>query len=174
MRIKTFIAFLLIHFFFIATTQAQTTTFSYQGKLTDTGTAANGSYQMQFKLFDALAGGNQIGVTISDVAVTANQGIFSVKLDFGAAVFTGADRFLEIAVRRNSGETYTTLAPREQIVSSPYKVRTLSAAGADTATNATNATTARPTNPSTVKDLNSPPNSRSLTSDSLGRKSRDA
>jgi hypothetical protein len=133
MRIKTFIAFLLIHFFFIATTQAQTTTFSYQGKLTDTGTAANGSYQMQFKLFDALAGGNQIGATISDVAVTANQGVFSVKLDFGAAVFTGADRFLEIAVRRNSGEIYTTLAPREQIASSPYAVRTLSAQQADLA-----------------------------------------
>jgi hypothetical protein len=43
---------------------AQTTTFTYQGKLTDGATAANGTYQFQFKLFDAASGGNQIGQTI--------------------------------------------------------------------------------------------------------------
>jgi hypothetical protein len=46
---------------------AQTTAFSYQGRLTDGGNPANGAYQMQFKLFDALAAGNQVGGTIADV-----------------------------------------------------------------------------------------------------------
>lgn len=31
---------------------AQTTAFTYQGKLTDSGTPASGTYDMQFKLFD--------------------------------------------------------------------------------------------------------------------------
>ncbi len=88
---------------------------------------------MQFKLFDSLGGAGQIGSTITDVPVTVTQGVFSVKLDFGSNALSGANRWLEIAVRHNSGESYTTLSPREQIASSPYSVRTLSAAQADTA-----------------------------------------
>ncbi len=90
---------------------------------------------MQFKLFDSLGGAGQIGSTIADVPVTVNQGVFSVKLDFGANALSGANRWLEIAVRHNSGESYTTLSPREQIASSPFSVRTLSAASADNALN---------------------------------------
>lgn len=118
---------------------AQTTAFNYQGKLNDGATPANGNYQLQFRLFDTVSGGGQIGAAITDVAAAVNQGVFSVKLDFGASVFAGANRFLEIAVRRNSGESYVTLSPREQIASSPYSIRTLSAASADVATNAANA-----------------------------------
>jgi hypothetical protein len=117
------------------TASAQTTVFNYQGKLTDGGAAANGSFQMQFKLFDAVSGGTQIGATLADVPVTATNGVFSTKLDFGANALSGANRWLEIAVRRNAGENYVTLSPREQIASSPYAVRTLSAASADNALN---------------------------------------
>lgn len=127
-RFVIFAAIFLVSAFAVT---AQTTTFSYQGKMTDAGVAANGSFQMQFKLYDSLSGGAQIGSTIADLPVTVTDGIFSVKLDFGANALSGADRWLEIAVRHNSGESYTTLAPREQIASSPYAVRTLSATSAD-------------------------------------------
>ena len=40
---------------------AQTTQFTYQGKLSDASSPANGSYDFQFKLFDALSGGAQQG-----------------------------------------------------------------------------------------------------------------
>ncbi|HKX84045.1 MAG TPA: hypothetical protein VJL58_07495, partial [Pyrinomonadaceae bacterium] len=113
------------------TAGAQTTSFTYQGSLTDAGSPANGSFQMQFKLFDALSGGTQIGSTIPDVPVTATNGVFKASLNFGSVPLSGANRWLEIAVRHNSGESYTTLSPREQIASSPYSVRTLSAAMAD-------------------------------------------
>ncbi len=112
---------------------AQTTAFNYQGKLNDNGNPSNGTVQMEFKLFDALAGGNQIGATLSDVSVIAANGVFSTSLDFGASIFTGNDLFLEIAVRRNAGENYTTLTPRERVASSPYAIRSLSAAQADVA-----------------------------------------
>jgi hypothetical protein len=59
--------------------------------------------------------------------------VFFVNLDFGAAAFPGADRFLEISVRRNSSETYTVLAPRSKITSVPYAVKALNAATADDA-----------------------------------------
>lgn len=116
---------------FVNTATAQTTVFTYQGKLTDAGNPASGSYQLQFKLYDAISGGAQIGATISDVAVNATGGIFTTRLDFGAAVFSGADRFLEISVRHNASEAYVQLSPRQQIASSPYSIRTLSAASAD-------------------------------------------
>jgi hypothetical protein len=117
--------------FLLVNINAQTTSFSYQGRLTDAGSPANGSFQMQFKLFDAAAAGAQIGTTLTDVPVTVTAGSFSIKLDFGAGVFAGGTRFIEVAVRHNSGESYVTLGPREQIVSSPYGVRTLSTAMAD-------------------------------------------
>ena len=111
---------------------AQTTAFTYQGRLTENGTPANGPFQLQFKLFDSLGGAGQVGSTVSDVPVTVDQGLFTVLLDFGANALSGANRWLELGVRHNSGESYSTLSPREQIASSPYAVRTLSAASADT------------------------------------------
>lgn len=113
----------------------QTTQFIYQGQLTDSG-APQATYQMRFRLFDALASGGQVGGTIENASVAVDGGIFTVALDFGAPVFSGADRFLEIAVRRNSGESYTVLSPRQLIASSPYSIRTLSAQTADLALDA--------------------------------------
>ena len=104
------------------TAAAQTTAFTYQGKLTDSGNLANGNYDFQFKLFDALAAGNQLGTTQTVNNVTVSNGIFTVNLDFGvcAACFNGAARFLEIAVRPTGGGSFTTLSPRQPITSTPY------------------------------------------------------
>ena len=109
----------------------QTNSFRYQGSLTDAGNPATGDFQMQFKLFDAASGGTQQGTTLADLPVTVTNGVFSVELNFGSGVFTGANRWLEIAVRRDSGDSYNTLNPRQQVASSPYAIRTLSAAMAD-------------------------------------------
>jgi hypothetical protein len=123
---------------------AQTTTFTYQGKLSDGSTAANGSYDLGFALFDQATGGTQIGAAQTRAAVTVTNGVFTVQLDFGANPFaSGANRFLEIAVKRPSDSAFTTLTPRQQITSAPYAVRSLAAASADNATNATNATNAQ-------------------------------
>ena len=110
---------------------AQTTSFTYQGRLTEGGTPANNTYDLQFALFDSLVGGNQIGATqtLSTVAVTG--GVFTVQLDFGVNAFPGANRFLEIVVRPTSGGSFTTLSPRQQISSTPYAIRTLNAGAAD-------------------------------------------
>lgn len=113
-------------------TFAQTTVFTYQGKLTDSGTPQT-SYQMEFKLFGSPGGTDQIGSTITNPSVSVTQGVFTVNLDFGAAAFPGADRYLQISVRRSSAESFVTLNPRQQITSSPYSIRTLSAAQADVA-----------------------------------------
>ena len=120
-------------------TQAQTTAFTYQGKLTDAGQPANGNFDLQFKLFDAVSGGTQQGGTLTNPTVAVSNGVFTVTLDFGANVFSGAARFLEIAVRpAGSVNPYTVLAPRQPVQSTPYAIQTLHAASADSATTAVN------------------------------------
>src|SRR5262245_50098386 len=70
---------------------AQTTLFSYQGKLTDAGNPANGTYDLQFRLFDTVIVGTgaQQGPTITAPNWPVTAGIFTIALDFGANVFTG-------------------------------------------------------------------------------------
>src|SRR5436190_11413914 len=121
---------------------AQTSGFTYQGRLSDGGTAANGNYDLQFALFDNASGGLQVGSTQTLNTVAVSNGVFTVGLDFGPNAFNGANRFLEISARLSGGGSFTLLTPRQQITSTPYAVRSTSAGNADTATNATNAATA--------------------------------
>jgi hypothetical protein len=112
---------------------AQATAFTYQGKLTDAGNPANGAYDLQFRLFDTLSNGNQVGSTIVREDVQVANGIFSTALDFGAAAFPGASRFLEIAVRPGASTgAFTTLSPLQPLTSTPYAITSLNAG---TATN---------------------------------------
>src|SRR5213080_3811644 len=121
---------------------AQGSSFTYQGRLTDGGAAANGIYDLQFVLFDSASSGAQIGSTQTLNSVLVSAGVFSVTLDFGANSFNGANRFLEIGARPSDAGSFTLLTPRQQVTSTPYAIRSANASSADTATNATNATNA--------------------------------
>src|SRR5207249_3928845 len=89
---------------------------------------ANGNFDLQFSVFAAANGGSALTASISNPTVLMSNGVFSVLLDFGSAVFTGADRYLEIGVRP-AGDTnpYTTLAPRQLIAVTPYAIRATTA-----------------------------------------------
>src|SRR5207248_8694174 len=115
------------------TALAQTTVFTYQGRLNDGGTAANGVLDMQFKLYDAAdpRASAQIGSTITNSNVAVTNGIFTVRLDFGASALPGANRFLDVSVRRSSSDPYTVLAPRQPVTSAPYAIRSANAVVAD-------------------------------------------
>jgi hypothetical protein len=113
---------------------AQTTAFTYQGRFTDATAAqqpTSGTYNMQFALYGSPAGGDQVGATVSNSSVQVVNGVFTVVPDFGANAFPGADRFLEIRVFNSSAGAFVTLTPRQQITSSPYSIRTISAGQAD-------------------------------------------
>src|SRR6476469_8307635 len=133
---------------FAVSGQSATTAFTFQGRLNDSGTPANGNYDLQLKLFTtaAVGSGSQIGATISRPAVKVTDGVFTVELDFTAAAFPGADRFLEIGIKpAGSGGAFTILQPRQPITSTPYAIYSTNAATAthaSTATSATNATNA--------------------------------
>ena len=105
-----------------ALAQTQTAPFTYQGRLTEAGNPASGTY-VQFKLFDtAIVGtGAQKGGTIANSAVKVTSGIFTVTLDFGATVFDGSPRFIEVGVRPGgSSDPYNLLTPRQPVTPTPY------------------------------------------------------
>jgi len=96
------------------------TSFTYQGQLTDEGSPADGDYDFQFALYDALSGGAQVGSNVSADDMTVTDGLFTVLLDFGA-VFDGTALWLEIGVREGSSTgAYTILSPRQALTAAPY------------------------------------------------------
>lgn len=104
------------------------TAFAYQGRLELNGQLIDEKCDFEFRLFDDVAGGTQIGATLTfdgqggnpdPVAVTG--GLFAIELDFGAAALSGDARWLEIDVRVPTGVgPYTTLAPRQELYPVPY------------------------------------------------------
>lgn len=154
------IFFLLVH----VGVFAQTTEFTFQGKLTDQTVSANGLYDLSFKLFDAANAQVGSAVVRNDVQIT--DGTFTVALDFGAAAFDGNTRTVEISVRSGASTgAFTTLSPKQTIASVPYAVLSKKATTADTATNATqlggaNASQFVQTNDTRMTDARNPlPNS---------------
>jgi hypothetical protein len=107
--------------------RSQGTAFSYEGHLNVGGSPANGNYDMTFALYInpaplpppatnmPIAG----PLTVSGIGVT--NGLFNTILDFGNAYGTESI-WLEIAVRSSGGGSYTTLAPRQPILPTPYAV----------------------------------------------------
>ncbi len=108
---------------------AQTTAFTYQGQLNSSNAPANGLYDFRFRLFDVNS--NVVAGPLTNSPTGVTNGAFIVTLNFGATIFDGSDRWLEIAVR-GYGDTnaYTALAPLQQITSTPYAIRALNAANA--------------------------------------------
>ncbi|TAL01896.1 MAG: hypothetical protein EPO07_07955 [Verrucomicrobia bacterium] len=119
-----------------ATARAQTASaFTYQGQLLASNAPANGYFDLQFTLFAASAGGSAVGGPIAKPPILVSNGVFTTSLDYGAAAFTGSNRWLEIAVRpTGSVAAYTTLTPRQRISATPYALQATTVAdGAITA-----------------------------------------
>ncbi|MHC4477029.1 MAG: NHL repeat-containing protein [Planctomycetota bacterium] len=98
---------------------------TYQGRLVDSNDAAEGLYDFEFGLYDAPSDANRLGSTIDMNEVDVIDGYFTVQLDFGVSLFTGAARWLEIGVRpgqMNDPNVYTVLSPRQQLTSAPHAI----------------------------------------------------
>jgi hypothetical protein len=105
--------------------------FTYQGRLSDTNGPVNGTNDFQFALYDAAAGGLQLGSAVNADNVPVGNGLFTVNLDFGPDPFTGAARWLRIGVRPGGGAgAYTLLTPRQRLTPVPYAIWAANASAA--------------------------------------------
>ncbi|TWT43895.1 hypothetical protein RAS1_02950 [Phycisphaerae bacterium RAS1] len=108
------------------------TGWTYQGRLKDGGSPANGPHDLQFTLYDVPAGGAIIAGPLCVDNVNVADGLFTVPLDFGA-VFDGNERWLEIGVRNDNtigncaGGSYTPLSQRQPLTAAPNALLALNA-----------------------------------------------
>lgn len=112
---------------------AQSTVFTYQGQLNSGAGPAQGQHDFRFRLFDAASGGTQLGATQCVDNIQVENGVFTALIDFGSQFTTTSQRFIEILVRRDIGQTcadatgYTTLTPRQLITPAPAAMQAKSA-----------------------------------------------
>lgn len=124
--------FLAIAAFLLASAapaQAITTTWTYQGSLSQSSQDFSGSVDLRFTLWDAQQNGTVVGAPLTSSGVLVVRGQFTVNLDFGQAAWNGSPRWLGIEVRNPPGTgTWTTLSPRQLIAPAPYAIFAMSAA----------------------------------------------
>jgi N-acetylneuraminic acid mutarotase len=113
------LAICLLDSLFMLSAAAQGTAFTYQGRLNSDGAPASGIYDLRFTIYDSSAAGNLIAGPLTNSSTGIANGLFTAALDFGAN-FTGADRWLEIAVRTNGSGPFASLSPRQQVTATPY------------------------------------------------------
>ncbi len=131
-RVRDFSGFSVIAAYTVAltTTIAPTplgTAFTYQGVLDDAGVPANGEYDLEFSLWlhpvsnlaaQRVAGPVEVG------AVAVEEGLFTASVDFGAAAWSGDERYVQVGVRpAGAEEAYTILSPRTRVGPTPYALR---------------------------------------------------
>lgn len=95
---------------------AQGVTLSYQGQLKQSGTPYNGLVDLEFRLFDSLSGGAQVGLTQNFSDVPVEDGLFQVPLDFSVLDFRD-NPFGLYAEMRVDG---TLITPRQRLTAAPY------------------------------------------------------
>jgi hypothetical protein len=110
----------------IAVASPVSTSFTYQGQLKDGGEPVNDTCNLQFRLYDQATGGAQVGSLIN-ATVPISDGLFTVSLDFGSAVFAGDARWLGIAVQCPGDTGFDTLSPRQALTAAPYAIYALTA-----------------------------------------------
>lgn len=103
-----------------ANLSAQTTAFTYQGRLNEGATPANGIYDLRFTLHgDAVLPGFQVGLPQTNSAVAVTNGLFTSVVDFGGA-WDNQPRWIEVAVRpAGSTNAFAPLAPRQWVTVAP-------------------------------------------------------
>jgi hypothetical protein len=101
---------------------AQGTLFTYQGSLNTDAAPANGFYDFKFSLYTNSTGsGTQVGSTLTQTAIGVTNGMFTTRLDFGAA-FTGNATWMAISVRSNGVGSYTAMTPLQELTPAPYAI----------------------------------------------------
>jgi hypothetical protein len=101
---------------------AQGTAFTYQGQLQNNGSPASGTYNLTFTLFATNTTGVAIAGPVTNSAVAVTNGLFTVTIDFGSGVFTGATDWLQIGVETNGASSFTALTPRQELTPTPYAI----------------------------------------------------
>jgi hypothetical protein len=122
-QLARFCAPILVALSLVQAACGQGTAFTYQGVLNFNGGTPSGNYDFQVRIYDGPTGNGGFGISGPFLNVPVANGVFTLTLDFGSAVFTGcATRWLEIDVRASGTSPFYTLSPRTQLTPTPYAI----------------------------------------------------
>lgn len=108
---------------FVAVDTAEPAPITYQGRLIQASTPADGTFDFRMGLFDAPSGGADVGPLLSFDDTSVSAGFFALELDFGNPGFGVRDLWLEVAVRESGvSGNFTALAPRTAITAVPFSL----------------------------------------------------
>ncbi len=138
MKLKSLLIVLASVVGFVVNTNAAAlgTAFTYQGRLSDGGNPAHGTYDFRFRLASDPLGNNYVGSAVLSNGVPVSDGLFTASLDFGAGSFNGSNYWLEVDVRTNGGGGYSALAPLQPLTPAPGALYAALAGNANTAATA--------------------------------------
>ncbi len=108
----------------LAASQAAAQFQTFQGKLDQSGSPANGVFDFRVEHFDTAFGGSPIGLTNVLNTVTVNNGLFNLIYD-ASNIFSGAPRWVQISVRPAGSADPFTPVIRQRITATPYAIRSL-------------------------------------------------
>ena len=100
------------------------TTITYQGQLQDASGPVTGTPGMEFRLYDNLIGGSQVGDAVVANAVPVTEGLFQVDLDFGEQAYAGG-LWLAIIIEGSP------LEPRQAITGAPFAISAAAGSGSN-------------------------------------------
>lgn len=123
----------------VTTAHAQSTAFTYQGRLKDGTQLAAGPYDFRFTLFNALTGGVVVAPVQCVDNVTVTEGLFNTTIDFGQAFTATAGLFIQIEARADTGlgcgdaTGLIVLSPRQAVTAAPMATHAKAAYALDAA-----------------------------------------
>lgn len=106
----------------LSTLFAQGTAFTYQGRLSSSGSPAGGTYDFRFRLAADPLGNTYLGSPVLTNGVAVNNGLFVATIDFGPDWFNGSNYWLEVDVRTNRASGYSALTPLQMFTPTPYAI----------------------------------------------------
>ena len=94
---------------------APTTAFTYQGQLKQQGEPFTGTVDLEFRLWNDATAGSEVAPSVSHDDVPAQDGVFTVEIDFGT-VFGIEQHWIEVIADG------TPLLPRQPVTAAPIAV----------------------------------------------------
>ncbi len=103
-----------------------TTEFTFQGQLLDSGSPANGDFDVNFRLYDAAAAGSEVGVLLFKDDLAVSNGLIQTDIDFGDVPFMGEAVWVQVEIRPGaSAGAFEVLSPRQKVTLTPYSIQSM-------------------------------------------------
>jgi hypothetical protein len=132
------------------------TSFSYQGRLGDSGSPANGRFDLRWALYDSAVDGALVAGPITNNCVSVSNGLFTTMVDTTDTVAYDKPLWIDFAVRTNGPGSFCQLAPRQPLTPAPRAIYAANAGSSVSAGFANIAGTATSVSVQTVPGLANP------------------